>query len=73
MLFSTLLLKVFAPIVFDHHWWCYALNRENKMLYVLDSLEGRHKGDKAQLDKLAVFYYKQLDYFILYLSSVFDC
>ncbi|MED6154396.1 hypothetical protein PIB30_112001 [Stylosanthes scabra] len=39
-----------GPVVFRGHWWCYAVNRRDRMLYVIDSLTHHPQGDRKKLD-----------------------
>ncbi|QCD92951.1 Ulp1 protease family [Vigna unguiculata] len=37
---------LFAPMVHEGHWWCYAVNCQQKKLYVLDSIGHSNKNRK---------------------------
>nr|XP_025633685.1 uncharacterized protein LOC112727944 isoform X2 [Arachis hypogaea] len=42
-----------GAILWKHHWWCYALDRSQKKLYVLDSIHCEPPNeDSRKLDKL---------------------
>ncbi|KAL1368583.1 hypothetical protein AAHE18_02G132100 [Arachis hypogaea] len=42
-----------GAILWKHHWWCYALDRSQKKLYVLDSIHCEPPNeDRRKLDKL---------------------
>ncbi|QCE05806.1 sentrin-specific protease 1 [Vigna unguiculata] len=37
---------VFAPIIHEQHWWCYAINCRTRQFFVLDSLGSKRQGRK---------------------------
>ncbi|QCE06925.1 sentrin-specific protease 1 [Vigna unguiculata] len=37
---------VFAPIIHEQHWWCYAINCRTRQFFVLDSLRSKRQGRK---------------------------
>ncbi|QCE04644.1 Ulp1 protease family [Vigna unguiculata] len=45
---------LFAPTVHEGHWWCYAVNCQQKKLYVLDSI-GHSNKNRKRLDNAIVF------------------
>jgi len=38
--------KLFAPIIHEQHWWCYAINCRTHQFFVLDSLGRTRQGWK---------------------------
>lgn len=53
---SVTCVQIFAPALFQVHWYCYVLDTRENILHVLDSLGGaRHRrGDQKKLDDLMV-------------------
>ncbi|KAJ1406074.1 Ulp1 protease family, C-terminal catalytic domain [Sesbania bispinosa] len=41
---------VFAPAIFNNHWFCYAVDKEQEKMFVLDSLGGHSSKDQKRLD-----------------------
>ncbi|XP_027922562.1 uncharacterized protein LOC114180443 [Vigna unguiculata] len=53
---------LFAPTVHEGHWWCYAVNCQQKKLYVLDSI-GHSNKNRKRLDNaiMSAFVHAILD------------
>lgn len=49
-------MQIFVPALFQSHWYCYVLDKNKKLLHVLDSIGShRHRrGDQKELDELMV-------------------
>ncbi|KAJ1384510.1 Ulp1 protease family, C-terminal catalytic domain [Sesbania bispinosa] len=41
---------VFAPAIFNNHWFCYVVDKEQEKMFVLDSLGGHLSEDRKRLD-----------------------
>jgi len=46
-------MQLFALMVHEGHWWCYAVNCQQKKLYVLDSI-GHSNKNRKRLDNAIV-------------------
>jgi len=44
--YSHFLLQLFAPILYEDHWWCYVVNCQEKKLVMLDSIGHSNKNHK---------------------------
>ncbi|XP_027364165.1 putative ubiquitin-like-specific protease 1B [Abrus precatorius] len=51
---------IFAPTLFEEHWYCYAFEPKNKTLYVLDSMPGRVSTSKNNLDNATKLRFEEL-------------
>jgi len=51
----VLMMQIFAPALFDAHWFCYVVDQEERILYVLDSmLKKKQSADRNLLDNAMV-------------------
>ncbi|KAL2319997.1 hypothetical protein Fmac_028966 [Flemingia macrophylla] len=57
---------VFAPVIFNNHWFCYVLETKTMNMHLLDSMLVKHDEERNRLNVVMVEAFEQLlgDYFL---------
>ncbi|MED6111720.1 hypothetical protein PIB30_054949 [Stylosanthes scabra] len=63
-----LIIQLFAPVLYSHHWWLYVLDVEKKKFYVLDLLNPKTTGSSERM-KLNRFASNILDQMMVYAGA----